>query len=92
MDAFRTKEYDLVLLDIDMAGMSGPQVLRHLRHDPPVPRLKVVMFSGRASPDEMAQVMLDGADDYLTKPFSSIQLQARVLRRFALENRPGPFR
>ena len=78
LDAFRTKSYDLVLLDIDMPGMSGPQVLRHLRHDPPVPRLKVVMFSGRASPDEMAQVMLDGADDYLTKPFSSIQLQARV--------------
>ena len=36
------------------------------------------MLSGHASADEMAQMLLAGADDFLTKPFSVVQLQARV--------------
>jgi response regulator RpfG family c-di-GMP phosphodiesterase len=76
--AFQSKKYDLVLLDIDMPDMTGLETLKHLRANPPVPNLKVIMFSGRASSDEMAQAMLDGADDYLTKPFSCTQLQART--------------
>jgi response regulator RpfG family c-di-GMP phosphodiesterase len=43
-----------------------------------VPNLKVIMFSGQASSDEMAEMMLAGADDYLTKPFSIPQLIGRV--------------
>ena len=74
----RAAIYDLVLLDIDMPGMNGHQVCQRLREDPPSPHLKIIMFSGRASPDEMAQIMNDGADDFLSKPFSVVQLQARV--------------
>jgi response regulator RpfG family c-di-GMP phosphodiesterase len=72
------KRYDLVLLDIDMPGMCGPDVCRHLRESPPCPHLKIIMMSGRASADEMAAIMLAGADDFLTKPFSMLQLQARI--------------
>ncbi len=72
------KVYDLLLLDIDMPEMSGHDVLRQLRDNPPTPNLKVVMFSGRASADEMAQMLSAGADDYVTKPFSLVQLLARV--------------
>ena len=78
LEACQGKRYDLVLLDIDMPQMSGPNVLQHLRKSPPAPHLKIIMFSGRASPDEMAEMMLSGADDYLTKPFSIVQLQARI--------------
>ena len=74
----RTAPYDLVVLDIDMPGLSGHQVCRQLREDPPSPHLKIIMFSGGASTDEMAQIMNEGADDFITKPFSIIQLQARV--------------
>ncbi len=72
------KHYDLALLDIDMPGISGLEVLKHMRKAPPAPNFKIIMCSGRASADEMAQLLLAGADDYLTKPFSLIQLQARV--------------
>ena len=78
LQAASEKHYDLALLDIDMPGMSGLEVLKHLRKTPPAPNFKIIMCSGRASADEMAQLLVAGADDYLSKPFSLIQLQARV--------------
>ena len=82
----RATAYDLLLLDIDMPGMSGHQLCRHLRDDPPSPHLKIIMYSGRASPDEMAQIMNDGADDFITKPFSIIQLRARIKAALRLKS------
>ncbi|MBP3958731.1 protein kinase [Gemmata sp. G18] len=70
--------YDLVLLDVDLPGFSGEEVLRRLRQRPPTRNLKIVMFSGAASGDELSRIMLAGADDFLTKPFSVVQLRARV--------------
>jgi response regulator RpfG family c-di-GMP phosphodiesterase len=78
LEAVRACRYDLVLLDIDMPEMNGREVLRRLREAPPCPHLKVIMFSGRATGDDMAEMLLAGADDYLTKPFSVVQLQARI--------------
>jgi len=72
------RNYDLVLLDCDLPGCSGEDVLRSLRHNPPAPNLKVVMFSGNASGDDLSRSMLAGADDFITKPFSTVQLRARV--------------
>jgi len=78
LEAVYSKPYDLVLLDIDMPRLSGAEVLKKLRENPPSSHLKVVMLSGRASGDEMAQMLTTGADDYLTKPFSLVQLTARI--------------
>ncbi len=78
LEALGAHRYDLVLLDIDMPRMSGREVLRRLREAPPCPHLKVIMFSGRASADDMAELLLAGADDYLSKPFSIVQLEARI--------------
>jgi response regulator RpfG family c-di-GMP phosphodiesterase len=70
--------YDLVLLDVDMPEMTGTEVLRQLRRNPPAPHLKIIMMSGRATGDEMARMMRAGADDYLSKPFTVVQLLERV--------------
>ena len=78
--------YDLVLLDVDLPGFSGEEVLRRLRQRPPTPHLKVVMFSGAASGDELSRIMLAGADDFLTKPFSMVQLRARVKAALRLKD------
>jgi putative two-component system response regulator len=72
------KSYDLVLLDVNMPDISGADVCRQLRENPPSPNLKVIMASGGANADVMAQLLLSGADDFITKPFSVVQLQARV--------------
>jgi response regulator RpfG family c-di-GMP phosphodiesterase len=84
--AIHAGRYDLVLLDIDMPEMRGTEVLRRLRQAPPYPHLKVVMFSGRATADEMAEMLLAGADDYLAKPFSNVQLAARVKAALRLKD------
>ncbi|HZZ78910.1 MAG TPA: HD domain-containing phosphohydrolase [Gemmataceae bacterium] len=78
LEAIKKKRYDIVLLDIDMPRMTGPDVCRRLRENPPCPHMKIIMVSGRASSDEMASMLLAGADDYLTKPLSAPRLQARV--------------
>lgn len=78
LEAFRDHHYDLALLDVDMPEMTGLEVCRRLRQTPPDPYLKILLFSGRTSPDDLAQMLLMGADDYLTKPFTLVQLVARV--------------
>ena len=78
LEACQKHHYDLVLLDVDMPEMNGLDVCRRLRQAPPDPHLKIIMFSGRASPDDLALMLMMGADDYLTKSFTLIQLQARV--------------
>jgi len=86
LEAIHARPFDLVVLDIDMPKMQGTEVLQRLRQAPPCPHLKIIMASGRATPDEMAQMMLAGADDYLAKPFSSTQLQARVKTSLRLKD------
>ncbi len=72
------KRYDLILLDIQLPGMTGMQVCMHLRENSPPQNLKIIMMSGQASPDEMARMLLKGSDDYLSKPISMVQLHAKV--------------
>lgn len=76
--AVARRTYDLVLLDVDLPGFNGDEVLLRLRQSPPCPHLKVIMFSGTAGGDELSRILLAGADDFLTKPFSVVQLRARV--------------
>ncbi len=78
LEALHARPFDLVILDIDMPNMKGTEVLDRLRENPPCSHLKIIMISGRATSDELANMMLAGADDYLVKPFTSTQIRARV--------------
>lgn len=78
--------YDLVLLDVDLPGLNGEQVLRKIRQNPPSPNIKVIMLSGRTSGDELSRMLNAGADDFLTKPFSLVQLRARVKSALKLKD------
>lgn len=70
--------YDLVLTDIEMPVLSGLELLKVIRNRMGLGNLKVLVFSGRSSPNEMARMMSAGADDYLVKPLSIVQLRSRV--------------
>ncbi len=70
--------YDLILTDIEMPVLSGMELLRVVRNRLGLGNLKVLVFSGRSSPNEMARMMSAGADDYLVKPLSIVQLRSRV--------------
>ena len=74
----------LIVLDLGLPDMAGADVCRDIRGWSAVP---IVVLSARHSDTEKAALLDLGADDYVTKPFSTIELQARVrshLRRAAL--------
>ena len=86
----REQAFDVVLMDILLPGMDGLAVLTQLRrsHPPPV----LLMSAPGAEADRISGFRL-GADDYLPKPFSMIELRVRIeaiLRRVALDRRPTP--
>lgn len=79
-------DFDLLLLDIQMPGMTGSQVCQYARQHVPSPNLKIVMLSGSVTSDDLSRMMLDGVDDYLTKPFTPVQLRSRVTAALRLKD------
>ncbi len=80
---------DLVLLDWMLPGMSGPQLVKRWRADARTRQLPIIMLTALAAEAEKVAGLDAGADDYLTKPFSTQELLARaraVLRRKAPES------
>jgi CheY-like chemotaxis protein len=78
LDRLQTEPHDLVLLDIRMPGMDGFAVLSAIRSDARLADIAVVMVSASHDPDTISRSYELGADDYVTKPFSSAELKARM--------------
>lgn len=69
---------DLVLLDVMMPKKSGYEVCEALRADPARAGMKIVMLTAKGRDTEVAKGLALGADAYVTKPFSTKDLVARV--------------
>src|SRR5271155_5740444 len=75
-------DYDLVVLDLNLPGVDGVSVLKSLRQRKA--NLPVMILTGRGRIEDRVQCLDSGADDYLVKPFSYLELSARaraLLRR-----------
>ena len=72
---------DLLLLDVQLPGIDGFEVLRRLRADPVTQRVPVVAVSANAMPADIERARVAGFDDYLTKPIDFDRLRA-LLQRF----------
>jgi DNA-binding response OmpR family regulator len=75
LERFRANRFDLVVLDINLPGMDGFELLQHLRRESAVP---VVIVSARDADEDMVLGLGIGADEFVTKPFSPKVLAARV--------------
>jgi DNA-binding response OmpR family regulator len=87
--AARGRDYDVVVLDVMLPGVSGTDICRELRAESDVPIL--ILTARDAESDRVLGLEL-GADDYVTKPFSSAELLSRVraiLRRRELDRSNG---
>ena len=84
LNMFSDFDPDLVILDVVMPDLSGWEVLRRIRESSGV---AVMLLSGRDSDVDKARGLDLGADDYLTKPFSFLEFEARV-RALLRRSRP----
>jgi len=75
LEVFNLENVDLVILDIMMPNMDGFEACRQIREWSQVP---IIMLSARADVADKAKCLQLGADDYVVKPFSKIELLARV--------------
>ena len=91
LDVFNEETPDLVLLDVMMPGLDGYTVCQRIREFSQIP---IIMVTVKGNDEEKVKGLDAGADDYVTKPFSSKELVARVravLRRTKLwDERPEP--
>jgi two-component system, OmpR family, KDP operon response regulator KdpE len=83
IDAVALEAPDLVVLDLGLPDLDGIEVCRRVRQWSDVP---IVVLSAEGSEDRKVLALDEGADDYVTKPFSTAELLARI--RVALRHRP----
>jgi len=76
VDLAKVYEYDIILLDLNLPGINGFEVLKRVR----AAKVKtpVLILSGMKEPDKKVKGLMEGADDYLTKPFDRSELVARI--------------
>ena len=69
---------DLVILDVKMPGMGGFEVLERLRRVPSYSSVPIILLTSMGSEADVVRGFQLGADDYILKPFSPLELSARV--------------
>ena len=78
IDMASKNRFDLILLDLMMPDMSGLEVLKHLKGDPLQRTIPVIMVTASDEVETAAECIINGADDFITKPFNGTLLKARV--------------
>lgn len=78
LEKVKSQTFDLVLLDVMMPQMNGYQVLEHLKADPNLRHIPVIMISALDDLDSVVRCIEMGAEDYLFKPFNPTLLKARI--------------
>ncbi len=86
----RRESFDLLILDWSVSSLDGMKLLRWLRTWKSS-RVPVLMLSSRGTEQDVADALLAGADDYVTKPFRPLELRARV-QRLVHSGRGAPVR
>jgi DNA-binding response OmpR family regulator len=83
MAALSSQAVDLVILDIMMPDIDGYEVLRHIRQNPGTATLPVIFLTAKSTPADIEKGLSLGANYYVTKPFSGLDLVRKV--RLCLE-------
>jgi DNA-binding response OmpR family regulator len=72
---FEQNQVDVILLDLMLPGMNGEDFLQEIRQNSTIP---VIVISAKTDQDSKLELLTNGADDYLTKPFDVKELMARI--------------
>lgn len=66
------EKVDLILLDLMLPGLNGEEIIKKVTNVP------IIVISAKISPEDKVNALLDGANDYITKPFNTSELLARI--------------
>jgi len=86
LEKLSEERFDLILLDVNMPGMSGLEACRLMRRGESTPEVAIIMLTVRNAETDKVEALDAGADDYVVKPFSTPELLARI--RAALRRAP----
>lgn len=81
LDRLAAQEFDIVVTDVRMEGVSGIKVLEHVLQE--VPRTKVIVISGYATVEVAQEALVKGAFDFLAKPFKPEDLRRVIAKAVA---------
>jgi len=85
LDWLNIKKFDLILLDINMPGMSGFEVCKEIRTNPELNNVPIIFLSADIERESILRGFEMGAQDYITKPFDSRELIVRVKTHLSLK-------
>lgn len=85
MGVIRSQTFDAIILDIMMPDVDGYEVLRYIRAQPATRTLPVIFLTAKSTPADIEKGLAMGANYYITKPFSGLDLVRKV--RICLEER-----
>lgn len=86
LEWLNTRQFDLILLDINMPGMNGFEVCRKIRSNPAMNNVPVIFLSSDTERESILKGFELGAQDYISKPFDSRELLVRVRTHLALKD------
>jgi DNA-binding response OmpR family regulator len=69
---------DLVLVDWTLCGMNSLELITHLRHETSHETMVLMLAASEPGARELHKALIAGADDYLTKPFTSLQIDEKM--------------
>ena len=75
LEKFRSSQFDIILLDVMLPGISGTEVCETIRNESMIP---IIMLTAKSADEDKIEGLTTGADDYLTKPFNVNELKARM--------------
>ncbi len=78
VDLTRSGHPDVIVLDVMMPGLSGLDAARLIRESPELSEARIILLTARTQESDVAQGYAVGVDDYVTKPFSPLELSLRV--------------
>jgi two-component system sensor histidine kinase/response regulator len=87
LDWLNNKQFDLILLDLHMPGMNGFEVCKRIRSDKTVKEIPIIFLSAESERESILKGFEVGAQDYVTKPFDSRELLARVKTQLDLKSK-----
>jgi DNA-binding response OmpR family regulator len=73
-------DIEVAMLDVTMPGLEGPEVVARVRADPDRKGLPILLLSANSTIEDIDRGLEAGADDYLTKPWQTFELQRRIER------------